>query len=289
MIRRVEEKCNACMLCVKECVSGVMRERDGRPEIFDESLCNLCGHCVAVCPKSAVIHDRMLAADLRPANRDLLSPEALEETVRTRRSIRHYKKRPLAKKTVEKILDLARFAPTASNDQNVEYVVIMDPKVLSEISRRLFSLGEKAFAASRKAPAKYAIAAAQGVGPGRVLGKYLKTMDFYMGEARKGRDFILHNAPVLVLVAAPARAPFACDNCNIAAAVATHYAHTLGLGTCYIGFVTLAMKLLPGLRELCRVPKGKKVFASFVLGHPAYAHAFTTSRKPASVTWVEQE
>lgn len=287
MIRRLEDECNACMLCVKECVSGVMRENGGKPDIFDESLCNLCGHCVAVCPKSALVHDGMQASELRRTDRKLLSPEALEEAVRTRRSVRHFKKRPVSRKSVEKILDLARFAPTASNDQNVEYVVVTDPAVLSEISRRLFSLGEKAYAASQKGPAKLAIAAARGVGPGKVLGKYLKTMDFYMQEARKGRDFILHNAPVLILVAAPARAPFACDNCNIAAAVITHYAHTLGLGTCYIGFATLGMKLLPGLKDLARVPKGKKVFASLVLGHPAFSHSFTTSRKPARITWVE--
>ena len=111
-------------------------------------------------------------------------------------------------------------------------------------------------------------------------------MDYYIQEADKGRDYILHNAPVLILVHRPRKENFINENCNIAAANIMNFAHSSGLGTCYIGFLTLAMKFSAEIRNKARIPKNQKVYAALILGYPAYRHPYTASRKQPAIQWI---
>lgn len=285
-IQRDEEKCNECMMCVSECVSGVIRNVDGAPVVVDPLSCNLCSHCAAICPKNAIIHDSLDLTQVRRLKRKPSAPDVFEEVVRGRRSIRHYREEPVAREDLERILDLARYSPTASNTQHVEYVVITDREIIRELSGRIFSMGKKIHSWARSFAGEAVLGAMEAANIPLSIGRYLDRIDYYNELSQEGRDFILHNAPVLILVCAPSRASFACDDCNIAAANITNYAHALGLGTCYIGFLTLALRFSKKLREIAGVPEGKKAFVSLVMGRPKYAFKSTTSRKPPQIKWI---
>lgn len=61
----------------------------------------------------------------------------VEEAIRNRRSIRRYKDRPVEEEKIQRILDAARWAPSAGNLQSIEYIVVKDRETrekLSEIS-----------------------------------------------------------------------------------------------------------------------------------------------------------
>jgi nitroreductase len=269
------------MLCVRDCVSGVWRVVDGKPEPLEPSLCNLCSHCIAVCPKDAIIHSRLDAAQAKKADKKRLDAASYRETVLTRRSVRQYRDKPVQRETIEKIIDLARYSPTASNDQNVAYIAVTDTKLIEKTAATIFKTTARLFALTKKQPVKALLRLA-----GLDKNRYLKVMDFVMEETRSGgRDFLLHNAPVLLVLHAPPKASFAADNCAIAATNIMNYAHTLGLGSCYIGLLTLALAFSKKLRRSLGVPDSRKVFACLVLGHPAYGHAKTVSRKTPDITW----
>jgi nitroreductase len=55
------------------------------------------------------------------------------EVLRTRRSIRTYTAQPVERKIIEEIVDCARLAPTAMNDQPWEFVVIIEKAALVSI------------------------------------------------------------------------------------------------------------------------------------------------------------
>lgn len=55
------------------------------------------------------------------------------EIIKTRRSIREYKNKPIPKDILEKIIDVARFAPTARGVEPWEFIVVTDPAVLRKI------------------------------------------------------------------------------------------------------------------------------------------------------------
>ena len=55
------------------------------------------------------------------------------ETLQTRRTIRTYTGQPVEKKIIEEIVDCARLAPTAMNDQPWDFIVITDKAKLASI------------------------------------------------------------------------------------------------------------------------------------------------------------
>lgn len=55
------------------------------------------------------------------------------EVIKQRRSIREYQNKPIAKDILQKLVDAARFAPTARNVQPWEFVVITSPETLKKI------------------------------------------------------------------------------------------------------------------------------------------------------------
>ncbi len=56
------------------------------------------------------------------------------EAIKQRRSIREYQAKPIPKDILEKIIDAARFAPTARNVQPWEFIVITKPETLKKIA-----------------------------------------------------------------------------------------------------------------------------------------------------------
>jgi nitroreductase len=62
------------------------------------------------------------------------------EAIRTRRSIRRYKKDPVPPELIEKLLEAGRWVPSSVNSQPWEFIIITDPEMKEKISRS-FVLG----------------------------------------------------------------------------------------------------------------------------------------------------
>lgn len=72
--------------------------------------CQMCVHCVAVCPKAAVA---ITGFDELPVEIDgpvVLDPQQFAEAIRTRRTIRQFKNRPVPAEVIEQIIEAVRFA-----------------------------------------------------------------------------------------------------------------------------------------------------------------------------------
>jgi len=282
LIEKHEDKCSECMLCVRECTSGVWRIVDGKSKPVDIDLCNCCSHCIAVCPCDAISHDGLKKEQITGVNRKNLNPEVYRDIIVSRRSVRQFKDEPVSRDVIEQIIDLARYAPTASNDQNVAYVVITNKRLIEETANYIFGFAIRIYNKTKKGFGRF-LANLTGLANNR----YLRKMDYVLEQnAENGRDFILHNAPVLILIHAPKRKPFASDNCNIAATTIINYSHTLGFGTCFIGFLTIALQFSGKLRNKLGVPENRRVYATLVMGYPAYRYANTVSRKIPEVQWL---
>ena len=286
-IYRVPDKCNRCMRCVDDCISGVWQIENEEPVPAAPERCNRCSHCVAVCPTGAIVHEQLDLNQVRPIDKKRLDPNACRETVMTRRSVRRYLKKPVRQAAIQNIIDLARYSPTASNSQHVEYIVATDPAKLSAVAEEVFAIARKIYDWSKTSPGKMVFGGLKLYpAMAQLYEKYIAPMDDYIAQMDAGRDLILHNAPVLMLIHAPARSFFGAANCNIAAANIMNYAHSLGLGTCMIGFVTLASRFSKKLTQTIELPEGRKIHASLVLGHPRYDYTHTVSRKKPDVHWL---
>ena len=55
--------------------------------------------------------------------------------MRSRRSIRCYKSESIPRKQLLKLVDVARFAPTASNKQGISYIIVDDKEILEKATK----------------------------------------------------------------------------------------------------------------------------------------------------------
>jgi nitroreductase len=102
--------------------------------------------------------------------------------------------------------------------------------------------------------------------------------------ANEKYDLFLH-APVLILVLGDTRGistPLL--DCGLAAQNMVLTAHSLGLGTCYIGFVKM-LSTLPELRAKLGVHWPYQVMTSIVLGYPRTQIDRAVARERPRVTW----
>ena len=135
------KKCNGCGLCVKMCRVDVLEMRDDKAFVTDGDRCSQCGHCLATCPTGA-IKDRLAGPNDTPEFDPgaLPSSKSLQLFFSTRRSIRDYRRKPVSRKDLEKLLEAARTAPTAGNrTQDVHFIIMTDPKDISRLRDLVFS------------------------------------------------------------------------------------------------------------------------------------------------------
>ena len=65
----------------------------------------------------------------------MIKPEAILDYLKSRRSIRKFQDKPVTDEHIEMILEAGRWAPSASNRQPWEFIVVKNREILQKISK----------------------------------------------------------------------------------------------------------------------------------------------------------
>ncbi len=226
-----------------------------------DTKCIGCGHCVAVCPVSAV-HHRALPLEEAPllGQAPEISREALGLLLRGRRSVREFRPEPVPRELVHEAIELARWAPSAVNRQPVQWLVIQDPAEVRELAALVIDF----------------------------LRIHSQTEPRYASVVRlwkEGRDPVLRGAPHLIVVHAPDDWSWSAVDCAIALTQFELAAVSNGIGTCWGGYLMRAASSHPALRERLGIPDGHSVQGALMYGFPLYHYQRIPPRQPARVVW----
>ncbi|MBN2153377.1 MAG: nitroreductase family protein [Candidatus Lokiarchaeota archaeon] len=277
--------CTKCGNCARVCPAFVIEIEDGGPvEKYPEN-CIECGHCVAVCPVNAVVHERMDPAGFPAVEDPGITLDAFNHLARNRRSTRRYKKEPVSRADMDKIISSARFAPTGENAQELEYLVIDDPariaaireamakqfKLLNALVKGLY--GFVALAMGKKEAQRSRASLA------RIVAKWAEGKE-------AGEDPFLRTAPTLLIIHSKQKTFMAQTDAGIAGYHVMLAAETLGIGTVWNGFHQTFCKINGGMRKVSLVPKGHNVLASICLGYPAVKYKRNVHRRPVRSRFV---
>ncbi len=155
------------------------------------------------------------------------------EAIKTRRSIRRYKPDPVDEKTLETILEAARWAPSWANTQCWRFVVVSDDAAKAQLADAL-SANNPATDAIKNAPITIVVCAQQ------------KRSGHYHGEPStdKGDGWLMFDTGL------------AMQNLVLAA-------HALGLGTVHVGAFDAGKAA-----KVLNVPDGYCVVEMTPLGYP---------------------
>jgi Ferredoxin len=111
-------KCQRDGICVADCPAGVIKKRSAddypEPTADFENFCLACGHCVVICPHQALSLD-WLSPEACPSIKTgfNLTTEHAEQFLRSRRSIRNFKKEVVGRDLLNKLLEIGTYAPSA--------------------------------------------------------------------------------------------------------------------------------------------------------------------------------
>lgn len=231
--------CIRCGKCVKVCPAWIMTQaKPGDPiGLRNIDSCIVCGHCAAVCPTGSVRHSSFPPDKIHPIDRNgLPSPEQVLLLCKARRSNRALSDRPVPQEAIDRILEAAHRAPTASNRQEVSFTVITDPAILDKIIR--FTLDTFAGIA-RKLENPLVKPILKRLRP--EFYNYLPAFKRLIAEYDKGNDLILREAKTLLLIHTPYANRFGAADANLAYQNGSLMAESLGVSQIYTGFVLSAL------------------------------------------------
>ena len=290
------ELCKKDGLCAMICPDAIIQqyEKVTVPKISDERIenCIACGHCVAICRHGAISHSEFPPTTTRAIPFEQIpTPEDVMLLLKTRRSIRAFRDKPVAKDTIETIIDGARFAPSGHNSQSTEFLVVQDRAVLSQVSATVIEYLKfeiKRFSNPLfKTVALLANRESAESGLHEIPGFKKKVQKF---EA--GADPILNDAPVLLAFLAPRTDGYGDVNTQLALQNASLVAHSLGVGHFYTGWV-LAPCRAPMARawnrripNLLGIPPENMLYGALALGYPIPRFKNMIERKPPILRWA---
>jgi len=265
------EKCNRDGICVEACGRRLieMRKPDSMPTLIAglEELCISCGHCVAVCPTSALTLPTMGPDDCPQIEKDLLiGLEQAEQFLRSRRSIRDYMDKPVERSKLNKLIQVSGYAPSAHNSRPVHFLVIENK---AEVRRLSGLVVDWMRVIIKENPA---------------LAKKFR-FDRVVGFWDEGKDPISRNAPQLIIAHADETYRLAQADCILALAYVELMAPPLGLGATWAGYMMIAAASYPPLLKAMNLPKGHKCFGVMMVGYPKLKFVRMPLRNPPPVEW----
>jgi nitroreductase len=239
----------------------------GPEERYTEG-CMACGHCVAICPQAALDNIRNpLAFQVELPEYPVLSPEQAALFLRSRRSIRKYKKAKVSQEVMFNLLDIARFAPTGCNSQGLSYIVVDKPEIIKQMIEATVDWFEQQLNSGVEWARSFA-----------GLAKYYRNT---------GKDIIFRDAPGIIVAIAPKAVPMGHDNARYALEYVELYATTLGLGTCWAGFAEICggANYQP-LRDILKLTDDMAIVGMMMVGYPSITYKRLVDRNPLEVTWL---
>ena len=265
-----ESRCKKDRICVMECPMQIitMKSKDDFPEPAKgaEKFCINCGHCVAVCPTGAISLSTMNSDDCEDIKADWNpGSEVIENFMKARRSVRKYRKDPVAKDKLQQLINMASYAPSGHNTRPVEWTVLGEREQVKEIASIVIDWMKNTL---EKNP---------DLGKMFHFDMITKAWDIDM-------DTVTHNAPAIIIAHGKKANPMASQACTIAMSHLELAAPSLGLGCCWGGFVTwCAMEWKP-LKEKLNLTDGDMLVGTMLTGYPLFKY-YRVPRRESVIHW----
>ena len=253
-----ESKCLKCGACVRDCAFRALRSGDdGLPRLAFPDRCMRCQHCLAVCPVGAVTFDGRRPEDSLPV-KGLALPglDAVENWMRTRRSMRRFAAEDVDRATLERILKALGNTPTGCNARALTFTCFPTRKAMDGFRNDFIKAIERHREGTRLLPRWLAVPAI---------------------KLRKGGDdMFFRGSSGILIVSSDETAPGVTTPREDVAIACSHFemlANAAGIATCWCGFLDLVQKEVPELLEATTGLRRTTPFYAMLFGRPAVRYA----------------
>lgn len=289
-------KCIGCELCVKVCPNETISMQGDKAAVTgDRSL--QCGHCAAVCPVDAV---KVAAIDSQSLNfnnfdlKNLWLPHGEFDTSRlvqlmaSRRSCRNYTEQSVDRSMLEDLVKIGTTAPSGTNCQHWTFTILPERATVIEFAQHIASFFKRLNRAAEKTLKRKAL---------KLIGKpklehyyqeyYPSVKEGLVAWEQYQRDLLFHGATAVIVVASKPGGSCPMEDAMLASQNILLAAHSMGLGSCLIGFAVEAMQYDRSLKKFLQVPDEETVYAVIALGYPDEEYQGLSGRKKVMMRYFE--
>jgi nitroreductase len=212
-----------------------------------------------------------------------------EDVILKRRSVRIYQNKQVPEFMIKRILEAGRFAPSAGNGRPWKFVVVRDTEILDGISQTVTQICK-----GYKKLIDYRYTGDNGR---RMIANLViksKPNDLHpvpfsaITLIADGRLELFHSAPTVIFIFQDVRGignPSL--DCGIAAQNMVLAAHSMGLGTCYVGFSKPAFENSKIWTKRLEIDYPYKFVTSLAIGYPFGKPDGMVARPTQTVDWYE--
>ncbi len=281
--------CIGCGTCVEVCPDETISIKDDKAYVTGSESLN-CDHCAASCPEEAIqvtsIDKRLSQYKTFEAREDWI-PHGQYDTanlvnlMRSRRSCRNFHEKPIAADILDDLVKIGITAPSGSNCQMWSFTTLPDRDSVVAYGEQIMAL----FSRFNRLAEKVWLRNLTKLIGRKQLSWYYENHYQSVQEALDGwqieqKDTLFHGAQALIIVGTKAVASCPAEDALLATQNILLAAHSMGLGTCLIGYAIEAMKEDMGIRKYLEIPEDEDPYAVIALGYPDETYRAVAGRKP---------
>jgi nitroreductase/NAD-dependent dihydropyrimidine dehydrogenase PreA subunit len=281
------DTCIGCGLCVEVCPAKTISMQDGKAVVTGTYSMG-CGHCEAVCPTGAIQvealeHPFTLSCgtvDDRWLPHGEYDTGQLVRLMRSRRSCRNFKDKEVDRKVLEDLVKIGTTAPSGTNAQLWTFSILSSRSEVVALGKQMAWFFHNLNRMAEKSWLRLFSRIFSGDTLGRYYHRYYETVkEGLLLWDREGVDTLFHGAAAVILVGGKKSASSPMEDGLLASQNILLAAHSLGLGSCMIGFAVEAIKRDKQIRQMLEIPDDESVYAVIALGYPAEKYQKTAHRK----------
>lgn len=190
------------------------------------------------------------------------------------------------KETINRIIEAARFAPSAGNNQPCKFLVVTDNQINNQVDKecaRVLNMINRLYAGQNRWR-KFLVSLLSAVSASKWDQRPIAAME----KVRMTNGCITFDAPVVIHVLKDKRG---ISHPDVDAAIAAQNiiltAHSIGLGTCYIGFIASTVPYAPKIKKTLGITYPYELVVSICVGYPKLKYDKPVARGQVPVEWIE--
>ena len=269
--------CTGCLKCVKDCPASAITISTS--VIAD--TCIHCGHCIAICPESTVFPDK---GEIVPLHPHAVTANDFVWFTAGIRSCRSYLSKEVPDDLLLQLVTNLKHCPSASNARPLQITIVRTPEKIQllnnlteELLIRLFTLITSPV-----------IGGLIGLFvPKMNIAKLRRYKESFLEKRKGNNSLICHHATAVMLLHGPeSKTGMLEADANIWATYLSLHAASLGLATCFIGFIVKAFGKTGKYNHHFGIPESNRIYAALLVGYPKVKYKQECSRERPELNLV---
>jgi nitroreductase len=270
--------------------------QDGKAVVTGDRSLN-CGHCAAVCPVGAVRVGTIDPDSLRFNHFKLedrwlahgdFDTGMLVRLMASRRSCRNFAERAVERSVLEDLVKIGALAPSGTNGQRWTFTVLPTRAAVMVLGNGLRDFFRRLNAMAARPLVRHGLNLIGKPQLAEYYRDYYETVQEGLRDwEENGCDRLFHGAQTAIVIGSRSGASCPAEDALLATGNILLAAHSMGLGTCLIGFAVSAMQNDPKLKTAIGIPAGEPVYAVIALGYPDETYERLTGRRQPEVRFFE--